>query len=113
MSENIRVTSVVGRFLEHARIYGFQRGDESRYFIGSADLMPRNLDTRVELVVPVEAPELKAEIEDTLERGFADDSFAWALGADGKWERRGRGQRSIHRELMERALERADASDRD
>jgi polyphosphate kinase len=114
VSENIRVVSVVGRFLEHSRIYGFQRGDESRYYMGSADLMPRNLDTRVELVVPVEAPELRAEIEDTLERCLADDSFAWELSADGEWERRTRGERSVHRELTERAGERSTAaSDRD
>ncbi len=57
VSENIRVVSVVGRFLEHARVYGFQRGDERRYWMGSADLMPRNLDTRVELLVPIEDPD--------------------------------------------------------
>ena len=53
VSENITVVSVVGRFLEHSRIYGFHRGDERRYWIGSPDLMPRNLDTRVELLAPV------------------------------------------------------------
>jgi polyphosphate kinase len=109
VSENIRVVSVVGRFLEHARIYGFQRGDERRYYIGSADLMPRNLDTRVELLVPVEAPDLRTELEDTLERGFADDTFAWELQPDGSWRRRGSRSRSVHEELMERALERASA----
>ena len=77
--ENIRVVSVVGRFLEHSRIYVFHRGDERRYWIGSADLMPRNLDTRVELLAPVEDPELRGEIEDTLERCLADDTFAWEL----------------------------------
>jgi polyphosphate kinase len=107
VSENIRVVSIVGRFLEHSRIYGFRRGDETRYLIGSADLMPRNLDDRVELVVPVEAPDLKAELEDTLERCFADDTFAWELNADGSWERRTRGERSVHAELQERASERA------
>jgi polyphosphate kinase len=109
VSENIRVVSVVGRFLEHSRIYGFHRGDESRFLIGSADLMPRNLDTRVELVVPVDAPELRAELEDTLERCLADDTFAWQLGSDGGWERRTRSERSVQRELMQRAVERASA----
>ena len=109
VSENIRVTSVVGRFLEHSRLYGFQRGDEHRYWIGSADLMPRNLDTRVELLAPVTDPKLVADLEDTLERCLADDTFSWELGADGNWQRRTEGTRSVHRELMARALERAPA----
>jgi polyphosphate kinase len=107
VSETIKVVSVVGRFLEHSRIYGFHTGDESRYYIGSADLMPRNLDSRVELVVPVEAPDLQAELEDTLERCFCDDTFAWVLSPEGEWQRRSKGARSVHRELAERAHERA------
>src|SRR3954447_5280702 len=83
VSENIRVISVVGRFLEHARIYMFHRGDERRYYLGSADLMPRNLDTRVELLARVESPELRSELEDTVRRCLADDTFAWELGEDG------------------------------
>jgi polyphosphate kinase len=111
VSENIRVVSVVGQFLEHSRIYSFHRGDEHRYWIGSADLMPRNLDNRVELLAPVEAPDLQAELEDTLERCFADDTFAWELDSDGTWERREGGERSAHAELRERALERAAAAE--
>jgi polyphosphate kinase len=106
VSENIRVVSIVGRFLEHSRIYGFIRGDERRYLIGSADLMPRNLDNRVELVAPVEEPSLKGEIEDTLERCFADDTFSWELLADGNWRRRTGGTRRLHTELMQRAVQR-------
>jgi polyphosphate kinase len=106
VSENIRVVSVVGRFLEHTRVYGFRRGDERRYWMGSADLMPRNLDTRVELLAPVEAEPLKAEIEDTLARSFADDTFGWELRPDDTWERRQGRTRAVHLELMERALER-------
>jgi polyphosphate kinase len=109
VSENIRVVSVVGQFLEHSRIYSFHRADSHRYWIGSADLMPRNLDNRVELLAPVEAPELQAELEDALERCFADDTFAWELEPDGKWKRRPGGNRSAHAELRERALERAAA----
>jgi polyphosphate kinase len=109
VSENIRVSSVVGRFLEHSRIYGFRRGADRSYWMGSADLMPRNLDTRVELIAPVTSEPLKGEIEDTLERCFADDTFGWELGPDGSWTRRGGGSRSVHGELMERALERASA----
>jgi polyphosphate kinase len=111
VSENINVVSVVGRFLEHCRVYGFWRGDERLYWMGSADLMPRNLDTRVELLAPVVSKPLKAEIEDTLKRCFADDTFAWELRPDESWERRRGGTRSVHRELMERALERSEAAE--
>jgi len=112
VSEGIRVVSVVGRFLEHARIFCFERGEEKRLFIGSADLMPRNLDTRVELLVPVEDPPLRAELCDVLERSLADDTDAWELGADGTWERREAGDgagepRSVQRELMARHAARA------
>jgi polyphosphate kinase len=107
VSENIRVVSVVGRFLEHSRVYGFWRGDEREYWIGSADVMPRNLDTRVELLAPIDNPDLRSEIEDTLERCLADDTFAWELGPDGAWERRRGDRRSVHRELMDRAAARA------
>ncbi|HEU4973902.1 MAG TPA: polyphosphate kinase 1 [Baekduia sp.] len=102
VSENITVVSVVGRFLEHARIFAFERGDEQRVLIGSADLMPRNLDTRVELVVPVEDPLLREDLLDALDRAFADDANGWELHADGTWERRRPGPepRSIQRELM-------------
>jgi len=104
VSETIEVVSVVGRFLEHSRIYSFHRGDQHVYYIGSADLMPRNLDTRVELLVPIEAPELQAELDDTFERCLADDTFAWTLGPDGIWSRREGRTRSVHGELMERTL---------
>ena len=70
--------------------------------------MPRNLDTRVELLVPVEEEPLKAELQDTLDRSFADDWFGWELYPDG-WERRTGGERSEHRELMQRATQRAAA----
>ncbi|HEX6584708.1 MAG TPA: polyphosphate kinase 1 [Thermoleophilaceae bacterium] len=107
VSENITVVSVVGRFLEHSRIYGFQRGDERHYWLGSPDLMPRNLDTRVELLAPVDAEPLREQLEDTLERCLADDTFGWELRPDGDWVHRNGGTRSGHRELMELATERA------
>ena len=107
VSENIRVVSVVGRFLEHSRVYTFRRGEERRCYFGSADLMPRNLDTRVELLAPIESEALRAEVEDTLERCLADDSFAWDLLPDGEWRRRSGGERSVHADLMARALERS------
>ena len=111
VSENITVVSVVGRFLEHARIYGFHRGYERAYWIGSPDLMPRNLDTRVELLSPVTDPALRAELEDTLERDLADDTFGWELGPDDDWTRRTGRTRSVHSELMERAVERASSAE--
>jgi polyphosphate kinase len=104
ISDTIKVHSVVGRFLEHSRIYAFFRGEERKYYIGSADLMPRNLDTRVELVAPVEDPELKTDLDDTLERCLADDTNAWILDSEGRWTRRAGGSRSVHRELMDDAV---------
>ncbi|HEX6715182.1 MAG TPA: polyphosphate kinase 1 [Thermoleophilaceae bacterium] len=106
VSENICVVSVVGRFLEHSRVYSFKRGEELKIVIGSADLMGRNLNNRVELVVPVEDPEAQAELTDTLDRCFADDTFAWDLSSDGTWTRRDGRTRSVHPELMERAATR-------
>jgi len=103
VSENIRVVSVVGRFLEHSRIFAFERGDEQRVYIGSADLMPRNLDTRVELVSPVDDPVLRDDLLDTLERSLADTTNAWELQPDSTWRRRDPGgpeARSVQRELM-------------
>jgi polyphosphate kinase len=110
VSDTIRVVSVVGRFLEHSRIYAFQRGEETRVLMGSADLMPRNLDSRVELVVPVESPELRAELLDVLERSFADEANAWELDRYGVWTRLGESvpePRSVQAELRERHSARA------
>ncbi len=70
-----------------ARVYAFERGGEHTVYIASADLMPRNLDHRVELAVPIESEELRAELLDTLERGFADNQNAWDLDSDGIWHR--------------------------
>jgi polyphosphate kinase len=104
VSETIRVVSLVGRFLEHSRVYGFQRGDGWSVWIGSADLMPRNLDTRVELLAPVEDDGQRAELLDAVERCLADDTHSWELGANGEWTRAaadGDEPRDAQRELME------------
>ncbi len=105
VSENIRVVSIVGRFLEHSRIYTFDRADERHVWIASADLMPRNLDHRVELATPVQTPGLQDELLDVLERAFADNTNAWVLGEDAGWRRRhpdpDERPRNLHRELME------------
>jgi polyphosphate kinase len=103
VSDNITVNSVVGRFLEHSRIFAFQRSDETRVYMGSADLMPRNLDHRVELVVPIEEPALRDEAVDIVERSLADNTSSWELGADG-WARRdpgGERPRNVQDELRE------------
>ena len=110
VSETIRVVSVVGRFLEHSRVYSFTIGDERIVYIGSADLMPRNLDTRVELLTPVLCAQLQAELFDTLERCLADDTNSWTMHADGSWHRAQGRTRSVHRELMERTLAHASPS---
>jgi polyphosphate kinase len=102
VSENIRVVSIVGRFLEHSRIYAFERGEDTTVYIGSADLMPRNLDTRVELLTPLLDEALRAELVDTLDRCFADTTNAWDLREDGTWARRqvDGEPHSVQRELM-------------
>jgi polyphosphate kinase len=109
VSERISVVSVVGRFLEHSRVYAFERGDETVAYVGSADLMPRNLDTRVELLTPVLDDALRAEVLETLELCLSDDANAWELGPDGGWSRRqpAGSPRSAQRELMWRHAARA------
>ena len=105
VSENIRVVSIVGRLLEHSRIYAFERGGDQTVYIASADLMPRNLDHRVELAVPIEQPELQAELLDSLQRAFADNQNAWDLDEEGNWLRlapkEGEPPRSLQLELAE------------
>jgi len=87
LSENIRVRSVVGRFLEHSRIYSFEAGERSTMYVGSADLMQRNLDHRIEVLAPVENARVRQEANAILDSGLADNSNAWQLGPDGTWTR--------------------------
>jgi polyphosphate kinase len=104
VSQNIEVVSVVGRFLEHSRIYSFERaGEPECVYIGSADLMPRNLYNRVELVAPVEDQRIRAEVLDVLDRSLADNTNAWVLGPDGSWTRRplDGAPRNVQREMIE------------
>ncbi len=110
LSENIRVRSVVGRYLEHSRVYRFANGygpDRPVDFVGSADLMPRNLDRRVEAMVPIDSPELRARVDEMLAVDLADDTLAWRLEDDvwRKVERRNTVE--THLELQRHALERA------
>jgi polyphosphate kinase len=89
-SENIRVRSLVGRYLEHSRIFFFANGTEPgrpRYLIGSADLMPRNLDRRVEALVAVTDPVLQQRLQQVFDIELADDELAWELDPTGQWHR--------------------------
>jgi len=110
-SETIRVRSIVGRFLEHARIFCFANGGRPEYFIGSADWMSRNLDWRVEAMAPVDAPELQAELQAILDLQLADNCKAWELSPDGSWSQLrpapGEPRRPSQIELMARAVRRA------
>ena len=83
LSERITVRSVLGRFLEHSRILSFQAGDDVNVWIGSADLMPRNLDRRIEVLAPIEDSRLRAEIGAVLDALLADTRFSWDLDPDG------------------------------
>ena len=90
LSENIRVRSVVGRFLEHSRIWYFANGagiGQGRHFIGSADMMPRNLDRRIEAITPVDDPKLAKRLDGILELLLADTELAWRLEPSGQWTR--------------------------
>ena len=111
LSESIRARSIVGRFLEHSRVYRF--GSPARGFdhlIGSADLMPRNLDRRVEALTPVQDPALKARIDEVIAVELDDDELAWELDPEATWHRvpsvRGI---DAHRVLQELAVQRAEA----
>jgi polyphosphate kinase len=109
LSENISVRSVVGRYLEHSRVYFFANGggpDRPAYLIGSADLMPRNLDRRVEAVVPVADRSLQDRLAEVLDVLAADDALAWTLTPSGRWEPPRGGDHSTHETVEERALER-------
>jgi polyphosphate kinase len=87
MSERIKVRSIVGRFLEHSRVFAFGEGVDAEYHLGSSDLMPRNLDRRVEAVVPVTDAVLRERLSHILEILLADDVLAWELRPDGTWQR--------------------------
>ncbi|WP_435185067.1 polyphosphate kinase 1 [Halobellus sp. EA9] len=125
VTDTVTVRSVVGRFLEHSRIFYFENGGEPAapesadggdpaYFIGSADWMTRNLDRRVEAVTPIEDPEIRAELDAILDLYLADDRQAWLMQSDGSYVQRhpdaGEEPRSVQAELMRRADASADAS---
>ncbi len=106
ISENIRVISVIGRFLEHSRIFHFHNDGDERFYIGSADWMPRNLDRRVEALVPIEDASLRSELVDLLELCLTDNRQAWEMQSDGSYVQRrpkkGEPERSTHNILMKK-----------
>lgn len=112
LSETMRVVSIVGRFLEHGRIYYFRNGGNEEYFIGSADLMKRNLESRVEVLVPVEAAQLRKELRVVLDVQLADERAGWQMQADGSYFKADVDGPTGHEELIERAeLRRAEATE--
>lgn len=86
LSENIEVRSIIGRFLEHSRIFYFQNGDEEEYFIGSADWMTRNLNKRVETVIPIYQQNIKEKLQEILDTYWSDNTKSWKLLRDGSYE---------------------------
>jgi polyphosphate kinase len=111
LSETITVRSVLGRFLEHSRFFVFEAGERRRYLLGSADLLTRNLDHRIEVVVPVETRSIQAELDAAFDALLADNVQAWELQADGAWMRvapkKGERRRPTHSVLIGRARARA------
>jgi polyphosphate kinase len=109
--EDITVRALLGRFFEHSRFFIFEAGDERTFLIGSADLMPRNLDHRIEILVPVEDARGQRELSRTFDTIMEDTRWSWVLRADGTWERvrgkKGRQGQSLHAALMRRARARA------
>jgi polyphosphate kinase len=110
VSDNIRVISVIGRFLEHSRIFYFHNNGKPEYFMGSADWMTRNLDRRVEAITPVESPKLVEELQDILDIMLADNRQAWDMDSEGVFTQRrpakGEEARGTHKMLMEYYLKR-------
>jgi polyphosphate kinase len=110
LSEHIRVRSVIGRFLEHSRLFAFDAADRSTFFMGSADLMPRNLDHRVEVVTPIEDLALQAELSATFEALWRDTAASFELDPGGSWNRvqpkKDERPRSGQQTLMRRARRR-------
>lgn len=111
VSDNIRVISIIGRFLEHSRAFYFLNGGAEEVYIGSGDWMPRNLDRRIEAAVPILDPQHRANLRNLLELMWNDNRQAWELRPDGTYEQRrpmpGEQERSTHRILIDLARESA------
>lgn len=109
ISDNIRLVSIIGRFLEHSRIFYFHNVGDEEIYIGSADWMPRNLDRRVEAVTPIDDPHLKADLKDLLDIFLTDNRQAWDMQPDGTYVQRQPNDdepvRNTHDILMQRSLQ--------
>ena len=103
LSESIRVHSVLGRYLEHSRIFYFENAGDPDVYIGSADMMHRNLDRRVETLVKIVQGDQITELRDVMDLGMGEDSSVWVLDANGSWQRRA-GAVNVQDELMARTL---------
>ena len=104
LSENIRVRSILGRYLEHARIFSFHNNGDPQVYIGSADMMHRNLDRRVEALVRLTSPDHLAELDDLFELAMSDDTASWHLDADGSWTRHNRAENGAPLHDMQNVL---------
>jgi polyphosphate kinase len=96
VSDNIRVSSVIGRFLEHSRLFWFANDGNPEVFLGSADWMPRNLDRRVEAVTPVDTPELKRQLEQLLDLYLEGKAGTWVMQSDGSYRRSPTDDTALH-----------------
>jgi len=115
LSENIRVRSIVGRFLEHSRIYAFDAGERSSMYIGSADVMSRNLDHRIEVMAPVDNARVRQEANAIIDSALSDTTNAWELSPDGTWARVSSEEkpRNHQETMMRRVQTRAKRRERD
>src|SRR6185369_3065123 len=104
LSERIRVRSIVGRFLEHSRLLRFRNGGDEEFWIGSADLMHRNLDRRVEALVRITDPAAQAELRRVLDITTSENTAGFDLHADGRWRRRAHNGPSPLDDLQEQLL---------
>jgi polyphosphate kinase len=113
LSENITVVSLVGRFLEHTRVFYFKNGGDEEYYISSADLMKRNLESRVEVCTPIESPQHKATLREILDLQFTNIRNVWEMHADGSYTQRrsndAKGSACVHHFLISKAEKRAAA----
>ena len=109
LSENIRVRSILGRYLEHSRIYAFHNGGDTQVWIGSADLMHRNLDRRVEAIVRITDEQMRAELVELVRAGASPKTSSWRLRPDGSWKRRTESKKgSKYQDVQEVLMEAAD-----